>query len=384
MFRRLAILGSTGSIGMSTLDVVRQQPDHLQVAVLAAGRNWKRLAEQVRRFKPRLAVISEPAFLDKLREALRDLDVEVACGMEGLLRAATHEGADTLVSALVGSIGLEPVLAGIRAKKTICLANKETLVVAGHLVMQEARRNGVSIIPIDSEHSAIFQCLADRDKKHVQRLILTASGGPFRQWSVEQMGRAAPQDALKHPNWDMGGKITIDSATLMNKGLEVIEARWLFDIDFDRIEVLVHPQSVIHSMVEFVDGSVLGQMGAPDMRGPIQYALSFPNRWQAACHKLDLLKVGALTFELPRRSDFPCLDYAFEAGRRGGTLPCVMNAANEVAVDAFLKGRIRFPGIAELIRQTMDSMPFQADPSLDDLLAADREARQQALTHLPS
>ncbi|HNV70152.1 MAG TPA: 1-deoxy-D-xylulose-5-phosphate reductoisomerase [Candidatus Ozemobacteraceae bacterium] len=369
---------------MSTLDVVRQQPDHLQVTALAAGRNWKRLAEQVRQFKPRLAVISEPAFLDKLREAVRDLDVEVACGMEGLRKAATCEAADTLVSALVGSIGLEPVLAGIHAKKTICLANKETLVVAGRLVMQEARRAGVPIIPIDSEHSAIFQCLADRDKKHVQRLILTASGGPFRQWSADQMSRATPQDALKHPNWDMGGKITIDSATLMNKGLEVIEARWLFDIEFDRIEVLVHPQSVIHSMVEFVDGSVLGQMGAPDMRGPIQYALSFPNRWQAACHKLDLLKVGALTFESPRRGDFPCLDFAFEAGRRGGTLPCVMNAANEVAVDAFLKGRLTFSGIAKLIRRIMDIMPFQSEPNLDDLLAADREARIKAQELLPS
>ncbi|HOY67427.1 MAG TPA: 1-deoxy-D-xylulose-5-phosphate reductoisomerase [Candidatus Ozemobacteraceae bacterium] len=384
MARNLAILGSTGSIGRNTLDVVRAHPDRLSVKSLAAGKQWKRLAEQVREFRPRLVAVYEPEAAARLRDEIRGIDVAVREGMPGLLEAASLADADTLVSALVGSIGLRPVMVAIASGKTICLANKETLVVAGALVTAAAQEKGVPIIPVDSEHSAIFQCLADgnRDASQIRRLVLTASGGPFRRLETERLAGVTPGEALRHPNWDMGGKITIDSATLMNKGLEVIEARWLFGIEFDRIEVVVHPQSIIHSLVEFIDGSFLGQLGAPDMRLPIQYALSYPDRWQASGDRLDLLKLGSLTFEPPRLADFPCLAYAYEAGRRGGTLPCAMNAANEVAVAAFLQGDIGFTDIPAVIRAVMDMMPFEAAPDLDALLAHDEQARGMAAVRI--
>ncbi|MBP7633636.1 1-deoxy-D-xylulose-5-phosphate reductoisomerase [Candidatus Ozemobacteraceae bacterium] len=380
MKRRISLLGSTGSIGQNTLDVIRTHPDRLSVVALTAGRQWERLVEQAREFRPRLVAIYEPEAAARFRDAMRGSDVAVREGMPGLLEAAALGDADTLVSALVGSIGLRPVMAAIDAGKTICLANKETLVVAGALVTAAARRKGVSLIPIDSEHSAIFQCLADGHKNgsQIKRLVLTASGGPFRGTDASRLARVTPGEALKHPNWDMGGKITIDSATLMNKGLEVIEAHWLFGVDFDRIDVVVHPQSIIHSLVEFIDGSFLGQLGAPDMRLPIQYALSYPERWEASGERLDLLKLGTLSFEPPRMTDFPCLSYAYEAGRRGGSLPCAMNAANEVAVAAFLRGDIGFTDIPAVIRSVMDELPFEASPDLDALLRYDELARGAA------
>lgn len=380
MKRRLALLGSTGSIGQSSLDVVRAHADRLSVVSLAAGRQWELLVEQTREFCPRLVAVFEPEAAARFREAMRGVDVAVREGMPGLLEAACLAEADTLVSALVGSIGLRPVMAAIDSGKSICLANKETLVVGGALVTAAARRKHVPLIPIDSEHSAIFQCLADghKDGSQIKRLVLTASGGPFRMMDSERLARVTPGEALRHPNWNMGGKITIDSATLMNKGLEVIEAHWLFGIDFERIEVVVHPQSIIHSLVEFIDGSFLGQLGAPDMRLPIQYALSYPERWQASGERLDLLKLGTLSFEPPRMSDFPCLAYAYEAGRRGGSLPCTMNAANEVAVAAFLRGDIGFTDIPAVIRNVMDALPFEAAPDLDALLRHDELARGEA------
>ncbi len=380
MKRRMSLLGSTGSIGQSTLDVIRAHPDRLSVVALAAGRQWERLVGQTREFRPRLVAIYDSEAAARFREAMRGTDVAVREGMPGLLEAAALGDADTLVSALVGSIGLRPVMAAIESGKAICLANKETLVVGGALVTAAARRKGVPLIPIDSEHSAIFQCLADghKDGSQIKRLVLTASGGPFRKTDTSRLAQVTPGEALRHPNWDMGGKITIDSATLMNKGLEVIEAHWLFDIGFDRIEVVVHPQSIIHSLVEFIDGSFLGQLGAPDMRLPIQYALSYPERWEASGERLDLLKLGALSFEPPRMADFPCLSYAYEAGRRGGSLPCAMNAANEVAVAAFLRGDIGFTDIPAVIRSVMDEIPFEASPDLDALLRHDELARGAA------
>jgi len=377
--RRIALLGSTGSIGVNTLDVVKNHPDRLTISALAAGCNWKKLAEQIREFKPKMAVVYDPEAAQKLKTVVDDKNITILSGMEGLLKVAQDSDSDTLVSALVGSIGLNPVLKAINAKKTVCLANKETLVVGGRLVMEAAGRNGVEILPIDSEHSAVFQCLAAGDRKQVKRLILTASGGPFRMKELSALHAVTPKEALKHPNWEMGGKITIDSATLMNKGLEVIEAHWLFAIDFDRIEVVVHPQSIIHSMVEFVDGSILAQMGTPDMRLPIQYALSHPERWEASGARTDLLKIGKLTFEAPRFNDFPCLRYAYEAGRKGGTLACVMNAANEIAVDAFLHGKVGFLEIPAIIRNCMDQMPFLANPTLEELLICDESSRALAL-----
>jgi 1-deoxy-D-xylulose-5-phosphate reductoisomerase len=382
--KRLALLGSTGSIGVNVLDVVRTHSDKLSVFGLSAGRNWEKLAGQIQEFRPQIAVISDPTDLPKLRERLHGCDTTLLAGMEGNLELAAATGSDVFVSAVVGSIGLRPVLQAIQSRKAIALANKETLVMAGALVMESARTAGVPILPIDSEHSAIFQCLNGNASDSVKRLILTASGGPFRRKSASELAFVTPAEALKHPNWDMGGKITIDSATLMNKGLEVIEAHWLFDMPFSSIDVVIHPQSIIHSMIEFIDGSVLGQMGAPDMRGPIQYALSHPDRWTASAHGVDFLALGSLTFEAPRRSDFPCLDLAYQAGQRGGTLPCVMNAANEIAVAAFLEGRIGFLEIPRVIQQSMTALPFAADPTLAALLATDQAARECARQHIVS
>jgi 1-deoxy-D-xylulose-5-phosphate reductoisomerase len=344
--KRLAILGSTGSIGEQTLDVVASHPDRFQVVSLAAGRNVERLIEQARRFEPRVVSVADPAEVPAIQAAL-GAEVEVASADSGLLAVAT-EAADLVVAGLVGAIGLRPVLAAIRAGHSIGLANKEVMVMAGAMVRREAKSKGVDIIPIDSEHSAIFQCLAGSRTGEVERLILTCSGGPFRTWSAPQIEKATVEQALAHPNWSMGDKISIDSATLMNKGLEVIEARWLFDVPAERVDVVVHPQSIVHSLVEYCDRSVLAQLGLPDMRVPIAVALAHPNRIELDLPRLELAELARLDFERPDRERFPCLDLAYRAASGGEAAPAVLNAANEIAVAAFLERQIRFSEIAAL------------------------------------
>ena len=374
----VAILGSTGSIGQSALSVVDAHPDRLRVVGLAAGENVERFAAQVRRYQPAVAALATPAGVDRLRKSGAPLPPRLSCGTDGLVEVATHPEADIVICASSGSAGLEAVLAAVEAGKTAAVANKEVLVMAGELVTRTAAAHGAAILPVDSEHNAIHQCLDGRRPGDIRRLILTASGGPFRRHTTEQMAGVTVQAALQHPTWQMGRKITIDSATLMNKGLEVIEARWLFGLGADRIDVVVHPQSVVHSMVEFVDGSVLAQLGVTDMRLPIQYACSYPERWAAALPPLDLTKTGPLEFEAPDQNRFPCLGLAYQALRAGGSLPCVLNAANEVAVEAFLQGGLSFPGIADVIRATMEAhVPAPVD-SLAAVRAVDAWARRQA------
>ena len=344
--KRLAILGSTGSIGEQTLDVVARHPDRFEVVSIAAGRRVERLIEQARQFSPRVVSVADEAEVAAIREALGP-DVEVVSGNAGLDRVAT-EPADLVVAGLVGAVGLQPVLAAIRAGIAIGLANKEVMVMAGAMVRREAAAREIPIIPIDSEHSAIFQCLVGSRPDEIERLILTCSGGPFRTWSPEKIEAATVEEALAHPNWSMGDKISIDSATLMNKGLEVIEARWLFDVAADRVDVVVHPQSIIHSLVEYCDRSVLAQLGLPDMRVPIAVALAHPERVALDVPRLDLVELARLDFEAPDRARFPCLDLAYRAVAGSEAAPAVLNAANEVAVDAFLARRIAFPEIARL------------------------------------
>ena len=376
--KRLAILGSTGSIGQSALAVVSAHPTRLTAVALAAGDNAERLAEQTRMYQPLIVGMGTPRAAERFRSAVGAVSPDVVTGEEGLIAVATHPAVDIVICASSGTAALSAVLAAIEAGKTIALANKEVLVMAGELVMAAARRTGATILPVDSEHNAIHQCLHARPLDEVRRLILTASGGPFRGWTDEELQRVDPALALKHPTWQMGRKITIDSATLMNKGLEVIEARWLFGVDADRIDVLVHPQSIVHSMVEFCDGSVIAQLGVTDMRLPIQYACSYPERWDAPLPPLDLVKAGRLEFCQPDRERFPCLELAYRALRTGGTLACVLNAANEVAVDAFLNGTLPFTRIAHVIAETMNAhLPAHVD-SLDTVLRVDRWARDQA------
>jgi len=383
--KKIVLLGSTGSIGANALQLAADFPDRFQVVGLTAGSNNDKLLAQIRRFRPRSAALADEAAADRLRRQcrsrpdLRGLKIEILSGMDGLVRVATLDEADIVVSAIVGSAGLVPTLEAIRAKKTIALANKEPLVMAGPIVQQEARRQGVAILPVDSEHSAIFQSMSGQRRSDVRRLILTASGGPLIDLPLAKRRTIKPVQALKHPTWRMGAKITIDSATLMNKGLEVIEARWLFDIPPDRIDVVIHRQSIVHSMVEYRDGSVIAQMGIPDMRGPLAYALNYPERLPLGLPSLDLTKVKSLTFEPPDLKKFPCLGYAREALETGGTMPAVLNAANEVAVGAYLSGRIGFLEIARLIRKTMDGHVPQAAKSLEDVLEADRWGRERAL-----
>lgn len=377
MVKSIAVLGSTGSIGTQTLDVIAAQRDRFRVTALAAHHNDKLLAEQIERFRPEIAVLIDNAAADRLRKRYSG-PTKILAGGEGLLAAATHGGTDTVLTAMVGFAGLEPTLAAIAAGKDIALANKETLVAAGELVMKEAAGRGVKILPVDSEHSAIFQCLQGERREKVRRILLTASGGPFRGYTKEALASVTVEECLRHPNWTMGQKITVDSATLSNKGLEVIEARWLFGVDYDRVEVVVHPQSVIHSMVEFTDGSVMAQLGQPDMRLPIQYALSHPDRWPSELPRLDFFALKALTFERPATDVFPALSLAYAAGRRGGTAPCVFNAANEVAVYAFLDRRIGFAAIAEVIAATTSRHAVVDSPDLAALMAADAWAREYA------
>jgi 1-deoxy-D-xylulose-5-phosphate reductoisomerase len=374
----LAVIGSTGSIGHSTLSVVDAHPDRLRVVSLAAGDNTELFAAQVARYQPQAVGMATGAAIDRLRSAGVALPSVVGVGSAGLIGAVTHPDVDLVVFASSGSVGLEAVLAAIDAGKTIALANKEVLVMAGELVTVAARRRDVAILPVDSEHNAIHQCLHGRSDGEIARLILTASGGPFRGRSAEALARATPADALQHPTWKMGRKITIDSATLMNKGLEVIEAHWLFGVAPEQIDVVVHPQSVVHSLVEFVDGSMLAQLGVTDMRLPIQYACSYPERWSASLPSLDLARVGGLEFEAPARDRFPCLDLAFRALRAGGSMSCVLNGANEVAVASFLEGRLGFMGIPEVISQTMDAHVPVAVDSLASVRALDSWAREQA------
>ncbi|KAB2954364.1 1-deoxy-D-xylulose-5-phosphate reductoisomerase [Heliorestis acidaminivorans] len=379
MTKAIAILGSTGSIGKQTLEVVDQHYHALRVVALAASSNWKEMLKQIKKYKPSLVALMDPLAAEKLEQALyeQDINVTVAVGLQGLTEVATHEEAHTIVTAVSGAIGLGPTLAAIEKGKNIALANKETLVAAGALVMEKVKEKGVSLLPVDSEHSAIFQCLQQQDCQQA-RLLLTASGGPFRDKSLEDLQKVTAEDALRHPNWRMGSKITIDSATLMNKGLEVIEARWLFDIDFDRIDVLIHPQSIIHSMVEFADSSVIAQLGHPDMRLPIQYALSYPQRWDSQWPRLDLTELAGLTFHKPDYDRFPALQLALQAGRADGTMPTVMNAANEVAVHAFLDHKIAFMDIPRIVKGTMEKHNWVAKPKLKDIQIADQWAREFA------
>lgn len=376
--KTISLLGSTGSIGENTLDVVRQHPDQFRVELLTAHSNVEKLYRQAKEFRPRKVILTHPEAPPRA-EKISDWPCEVEFGMESLLKALENTPADLLVNALVGSIGVEPTYRAILSGKQIALANKETLVAAGRLIMDAARAGNVPIFPIDSEHSAIWQCLVGEPADSIEKILLTASGGPFRTFSAERLASVTVEEALQHPNWQMGPKITIDSATLMNKGLEVIEAYWLYGVQLDQIEVVIHPQSIIHSMVEFRDGSIKAQLGTPDMRIPIQYALTYPNRLPLQVERLRFSEIASLTFENPDLQRFPCLALAYESLKTGGTAPAIMNAANEVAVQQFLAGIIRFTQIPEIIRQTLEDSAIQAEYDLETILETDRLARQTAL-----
>jgi 1-deoxy-D-xylulose-5-phosphate reductoisomerase len=376
--KNVVLLGSTGSIGTSTVKVAEDLPDRIRLLALAAGNNVELLLEQTRKHRPEAVSIADPARAQELRDSLGTAG-EVFSGADGLLKLATLPEADIVLIAIVGTAGLQPALAAIRAGKDIAVASKEILVMAGEIVMSEARKHGVRVLAVDSEHSAIFQCLDGKPTSAVRKLWLTASGGPFRTAAREEFAGITVERALKHPSWVMGRKITIDSATLFNKGLEMIEARWLFDIEMARVGVLVHPQSVVHSMVEFVDGSLLAQLSTPDMCLPIQYALTYPDRAPSERVHTDFARLGSLTFEAPDVERFPSLDLARRAGEAGGTLPAVLNAANEVAVEAFVNRRINFPQITETVRRTMERHQVVAHPTLPQILAADAWARREAV-----
>lgn len=376
--KRLSILGSTGSIGVSTLEIVAEHPDRFRVVAMTAGRNLELLQEQVRRFQPRLVAVLRAADAEILKDALGASGTTIVSGIEGLIACACYEEADMVLSAIVGAAGLIPTIAAIEAGKDVALANKETLVTAGSLVMAAVARKGVRLFPVDSEHSAIFQSLIGHRRGDVRRLILTASGGPFRNRSLAELQRVTPAEALAHPNWSMGRKISIDSATMMNKGLEVIEAHWLFNLPGERISVHIHPQSVVHSMVEYQDGSVIAQLGIPDMKTPIAYALSYPERLPLNLPPLDLCRLGSLSFAPPDGQRFACLDLAYGALRDGGSAPAVLNAANEVAVEAFLAGEISFLAIPEIIRATLATHRVLPLNHIDEVLRADRWARDEA------
>ena len=372
--KKISILGSTGSIGTQTLEVVRSNGD-IQVTALAAGHNITMLEAQIREFRPSIACVWDEEKAAELKTAVADLPVKVVSGMEGLMEAAAEPEAEIVVTAVVGMIGIRPTIAAMEAGKDIALANKETLVTAGHIIMKLAREKGVRILPVDSEHSAIFQCL-NGEREHgnrIHKILLTASGGPFRGWPHEQLKTVTPADALKHPNWSMGHKITIDSSTMVNKGLEVMEARWLFDVDMDQIQVVVQPQSIIHSMVEFEDGAVMAQLGTPDMKLPIQYALYYPERRYLPGDRLDFEALSEIRFEKPDMETFRGLKLAYEAGRAGGTLPVVFNAANEKAVGKFLKGEISYLTIIDMIEESMKNHQRIADPTVEEILEAEKE-----------
>jgi len=376
--KSIGVLGSTGSIGTQTLDIISDYPELFRAGVLTARRQWQMLAEQALRFRPEMVVIGEEKYYRPLSEALAGSGIKVAAGAEAIAEAAASPYVDTVVTAMVGYSGLIPTISAIKAGKTIALSNKETLVVAGELITGLCREYGVSIVPVDSEHSAIFQCLVGENRKEMRKIILTASGGPFRTMSKERLSQVTPADALKHPNWDMGAKVTIDSASMMNKGFEMIEARWLFDCRPEDIEVVVHPQSIVHSMVEYQDGSVKAQLGVPDMHTPIRYALSYPHRLKTDMRPMRLEDYAHLTFERPDLDKFPQLGYAFDAIAKGGTMPCILNAANEIAVQRFLENRIRFTDMPVIAARTMQLASWSDTPDLDTLIATNTEARRVA------
>ncbi|MBR1593576.1 MAG: 1-deoxy-D-xylulose-5-phosphate reductoisomerase [Alloprevotella sp.] len=373
--RRICLLGSTGSIGTQTLDVIERNPELFEAHTLTAGSNERLLIEQARKFHPDTVVIADESKLDAVREALADLPIKVFAGEEALCQVTESDSVDIVVGAMVGFAGLRPAVAALRAGKPLALANKETLVVAGSIITELAAQHRCPLLPIDSEHSAILQCLCGAADNRIEKILLTASGGPFRTMPREALENVTIEEALRHPNWSMGAKITIDSATMMNKGFEMIEARWLFGTAPKDIEVVVHPESIIHSAVQFEDGAVIAQLGLPDMRLPIQYALSFPHRLPMPGKRLDLFTLGTLHFERPDMEKFPCLPLAYEAAERGGNIPCAMNAANEVANLAFRKGQIGFTQIPQAIRQAMQDVPFTERPTLDDLFATDKSVR---------
>jgi 1-deoxy-D-xylulose-5-phosphate reductoisomerase len=376
--KRIAVLGSTGSIGTQALDVIRQHSDTFSVEVLSAYNNSKLLIEQAIEFNPNVVVIGSSALHDKVASALEPYNIKVYSGEESLLQVIEMETIDMVLVALVGFAGLKPTLKAIESGKPIAIANKETFVVAGELVTRMARERAVNLYPVDSEHSAIFQCLVGEFHNPVEKIYLTASGGPFRGQNNDFLSRVTKEEALKHPNWSMGCKVSIDSATLMNKGLEVIEAKWLFGLKPEQIEVVVHPQSIVHSLVQFEDGSIKAQLGLPDMRLPIQYALSYPNRLKSSMPRFDFLNYPEFTFEKPDRETFRCLDLAYAALGKGGNMPCIINAANEVAVGAFLKDRIRFTAIADVIESCMAKASFVQKPGLEDYINSDLQVREIA------
>ncbi len=371
--KNISVLGSTGSIGTQTLDVVRKSEGELKVSALAAGRDISGLEKQVREFKPGLVCVGDADLAGDLKTALKDTETKVVSGMEGLIEVSTVPEADTVVTAVVGMMGIKPTISAIESGKDIALANKETLVTAGHIIMPLAKEKGIKILPVDSEHSAVFQCLTAEPEAAVDNIILTASGGPFRGYSADQLEKVTLEQALAHPNWSMGKKITIDSATMVNKGLEVIEAKWLFDVTQDHIKVVVHPQSIIHSMVEFCDGAVKAQLGTPDMRLPIQYALFYPDRRPMDTERLDFYKVGKLDFEEPDMEVFKGLRFAYDALKAGGNMPTIFNAANELAVSRFLKGDISFVQIYEMIEKAMSDVDYKDDPDIEEVLMTEKE-----------
>lgn len=374
--KKLVIIGSTGSIGTQALDIVRTYPDKLEVAALAAGRNAALMEKQIREFHPKTACLWDEKAAADLRERVRDLPVKIVCGMDGLIEEAQMPESDMFLNAVVGMIGIRPTLAAISAGKTIALANKETLVTAGHLIMPAVKKAGVQLLPVDSEHSAIFQCMNGEPAKRVKKILLTCSGGTFRGRKRKDLENMTAKDALNNPNWDMGAKVTIDSASLMNKGLEVMEARWLFDVDVDDIQVVVQPQSIMHSAVEYVDGSIIAHLASPDMHLPIQYAFFYPDRMPLSIKPLDLFSLGSLVFERPDTETFLGLPLAYRAAHAGGSMPTVFNAANEEAVSLFMKGKIHFLDIYDCVGEAMAAHKVTDNPSLDDILETEREARQ--------
>ena len=377
--KKIAILGSTGSIGVNALRVIQANPEKYQVTALAAGKNIRLLLEQIKRFRPLAVAVMEETAANELKAQLTNSGrPEIFFGTEGFIRLATMTEADTIISAMAGAAGLLPTYSGIKAGRNIALANKETMVMAGSLVMAEARKHGVSILPIDSEHSAILQSLQGHPREDLRRVILTASGGPFRDLSLEEMSKVTPEQALNHPNWNMGAKVSIDSSTMMNKGLEAIEAKWLFDLKMDQISILIHSQSIVHSMVEYKDGSIISQMGVPDMIIPISFALSFPHHLKTRVPPLELEKIGTLSFEKPDMKRFRCLDLALKAAEIGGSMPAVLNGANEIAVESFLKGNIGFLDIPDLIEKTMASHKNHPIDSIETVMEVDRWARDMA------
>jgi 1-deoxy-D-xylulose-5-phosphate reductoisomerase len=382
MPQRVAVLGSTGSIGSQTLDVISRFPADFSVEALIAGNNIETLVSQAKKFHPRSIVIGNTSHYNSLREALSGTDIVIYAGAEAIEQVVASPDIDIVVASIVGYSGLRPTVSAIRAGKRIALANKETLVVAGELISRLVREAGSTIIPVDSEHSAIFQCLTGENKKNIEKITLTASGGPFLNWTTEQLNNVTPEEALRHPNWCMGNKVTIDSASLMNKGLEVIEAKWLFDLTPDQISVTIHPQSVIHSFVHFTDGSVKAQLGVPDMRIPILYAMTYPERLESDLPRLDFKNYRTLTFSEPDMDRFRNLSLAYDSLREGGNMCCILNAANEIAVDAFLTGKIGFLQMPDVVRHTMDSNIFSSDPDLDSLAISDAQARDIASKYI--